>query len=413
MRTLPVRSATALWRTLCAALLVLLCIGPARADTATLDDSALPQVSLVTFGPGSLYWERFGHDALLLRDPHTGEATAYNYGIFDFNDANFLLNFTRGVMRYRVAAYDFEHDLNLYRSEGRWVVEQPLNLTPQQRAKVRDYLQWNMQPENIRYLYDYFVSNCATRARDVIDLALDGQLKAQLEQQKRGPTYRSIIKQLMTPEPLLRAGMDLGLGPRTDEPLTLWDESFIPMALMDALREVHNTDGQPLVTEQRNWLAATIPDPPAVAREWTWPAAFIGLASAAFIVLLSVLRPRATAARIVLGFAAALFYFTGTVLGLIIALAWAFTQHWGAIDNVNLLLVNPLSIPLAYAWLRTLHANWQPIPLWKAYAAAIAALAALSPFAAQLVSQHNAPWVLLLLPTQLALAWALHRIHRA
>ena len=41
-----------------------LLLAPAHAQL-TLD--VPPQVSLLTFGPGDIYWQRFGHNALLLR----------------------------------------------------------------------------------------------------------------------------------------------------------------------------------------------------------------------------------------------------------------------------------------------------------------------------------------------------------
>ena len=50
------------------------------------------------------YWERFGHDAIELRDTASGEAINFNYGVFDFSEKNFLLNFARGRMHYLMDA---------------------------------------------------------------------------------------------------------------------------------------------------------------------------------------------------------------------------------------------------------------------------------------------------------------------
>src|SRR3546814_6841993 len=36
----------------------------AQADVGSGTTDAVPDVSLVTFGPGETYWERFGHDAI-------------------------------------------------------------------------------------------------------------------------------------------------------------------------------------------------------------------------------------------------------------------------------------------------------------------------------------------------------------
>src|SRR5215472_17090177 len=59
----------------------------------TTDQLSAPQVALVTFGPGRIYWERFGHNAIVVDDPSAGTRIAYNYGVFDFEERHFLLNF--------------------------------------------------------------------------------------------------------------------------------------------------------------------------------------------------------------------------------------------------------------------------------------------------------------------------------
>src|SRR5262245_60285948 len=73
-----------------------------RQVTLTSDPLTAPKVALVTFGPGRLYWERFGHNAIIVDDPATGTRIAYNYGVFDFQEQHFLLNFAPGHMHYRL-----------------------------------------------------------------------------------------------------------------------------------------------------------------------------------------------------------------------------------------------------------------------------------------------------------------------
>src|SRR5690242_2482190 len=137
----------------------------AHADIAHAPGEAL-RVDLYTYGPGEIYWERFGHDALVLTDVRDGQAIAFNYGLFDFNQQDFFYNFARGRMNYMAAAWPLADDLSEYEGEGRWIVAQRLNLTPEQRAHLRDFLVWNVQPENARYAYDYYTANCTTRLRD-------------------------------------------------------------------------------------------------------------------------------------------------------------------------------------------------------------------------------------------------------
>jgi len=225
-------------------LLALFSSGDAHAQgTATTDPpGANLDVSLFTFGPGEEVWERFGHNAIQIRDRSSGEAVLYNYGIFDFGQKNFFVNFARGLMTYRIAAGDPADELPVYVAEGRWIVEQKLNLTPAQRAQLAGFLANNARPENAEYRYDYFRANCSTRVRDALDAAAGGAIKAQTIAPSRGFTYRIDADRLMRPDPLVMLAMDAGLGPYADQRLSNWDESFVPMELMRHMREVQHRE---------------------------------------------------------------------------------------------------------------------------------------------------------------------------
>jgi hypothetical protein len=80
---------------------------PAIAGAAT----AAPRIGLVTMEPGEIFFERFGHDAILVVDPATGRGTSYNFGFFDPGEPGFVGNFVRGVMRYHLVALPIEADL--------------------------------------------------------------------------------------------------------------------------------------------------------------------------------------------------------------------------------------------------------------------------------------------------------------
>jgi Domain of unknown function (DUF4105) len=90
-----------------------------RQVTSTTEESSALTVALVTFGPGPLYWERFGHNAIVIDDPAAGTRMAYNYGVFDFQEERFLLNFARGHMHYSLDAEPLDVDLASYVPEGR------------------------------------------------------------------------------------------------------------------------------------------------------------------------------------------------------------------------------------------------------------------------------------------------------
>lgn len=217
-------------------------------------------VYLMTIGQGDAVWERFGHNAIWVHDAARGTDVAYNYGIFVFGPG-FYSRFLRGDMMYRMEPMDGPASLRHYTESNRSVWLQELNLTPAQRLKLLDFLEWNARDENKFYAYDYFRDNCSTRVRDALDLALDGGLHEATTGKPTGTTYRSHSLRLTSPQIATSTGLLLGLGALADRPIDAWEESFIPMRLMDHVRDmrVERPDGtsEPLVRSERLLFQAT------------------------------------------------------------------------------------------------------------------------------------------------------------
>ena len=364
------------------------------------DALASPRIGLVTMAPGSEYWSRFGHNALLVDDG--GTRTAYNYGFFDFEQPDFLLRFAQGRMRYRLVALPFERDLESYRQEGRGVRLQWLDLTPAQAQSLADFLVWNARPENAEYDYDYFRDNCATRVRDALDRALDGRLRPQLDGRSRGLSYRMEALRLGM-EPLwMGLGMHAGLGREADVPLSRWDESFVPMRLAEAVREARTSDGRPLVLAERELLphrlAPEADDPP----RWGWRYFGVGVALAALLLAGPWPRGRALLAGVV--------WLACGVGGVAIALLWFASAHGMAAHNANLLLFNPLCLLL----LPAVPALWRDRPAGRTLRALAWGVFVLAAgwcllWLIQLQGQDQADWLALMLPVHGALALRLQR----
>lgn len=389
----------------CLALLLGVLLPVAHAGVANAPGANL-EVSLITYGPGDTYWERFGHDALEVRDTVSGEAVNFNYGVFDFDERGFLLNFARGRMHYLMDAEPTGLDESWYVQAGRSVTRQRLALTPEQAAALRDFLLWNLRPENARYDYDYYADNCTTRVRDALDHALGGVLKAQLTTRPGGLTYRQQTDRLMSAQPWLMLLLDLGLGPYADRPLNAWQESFLPAVLQRELATVRVTDAQgthPLVTETHLLAPNRLDVPPVRAPDLRTAMALAGLAFAALLLLARRFWPSGFA---LLG---TLYLLLAGVAGLGLLVLWLLTTHHAAWANANLLLFNP------FAWL-LLAAVWRArrpsrarltdgVLLVQLIACLVAVLLHLLPGTVQ----QNQPWLLFALPVWLALAWALRR----
>ena len=376
------------------ALLLGLIAGPALAQPAEPAAPA-PQISLVTFAPGFIYWQSYGHNALLVR-AEGYPPLLFNYGMFDFEQKNFFLNFARGRMLYQLVVQPLEPMLEYYREQNRWVREQPLNLTPQQANALFDYLRWNLRPENAEYRYDYFLANCSTRLRDALDRVLGGQLQRELEQRPANRNYREEAVRHMAQVPGLLLGVDAVLGPRTDVPMTLWHQSFLPLTLMQAVAQSRLPDGTPLAGPVRTLAeAGEAPVLEQVPKFWL-PMLIASLVLAALLLVLRGVAFKALAIPLIL---------ISGIGGAILLLVWFATDHWAMGANHNLLLFSPLSLLLLPASAgRTGKYSF-------ALAVLIAAGALLAPILMLLPqAQQHLHWIALWLPVHLALAWRLYRL---
>src|SRR5687767_12363676 len=195
-------------------------------------------VYLVTFGQGDELYERYGHNAIWIRDPDGQTDIAYNWGEFNFDQPGFYRRFMMGRMVYEMRARPMADMIYAYQQYDRSIWAQELNLTPAQKRALHEFVTWNERPENKDYRYDYYRDNCSTRVRDALDRALGGALKRALQPRATDATYRSHTKRLMVGQELILTGMNLAMGPAIDQPLTLWEEAFIPMELQEAVRLV-------------------------------------------------------------------------------------------------------------------------------------------------------------------------------
>lgn len=381
-----------------ACLLSLFMAHAAQAATA-------PRIGVMTMQPGAVFWERFGHDAIVVDNPATHtEPVSYNFGFFDMGEPDFVARFIRGEMRYQLVALPLSQDLAYYRDVGRGVSIQWLNVSAAQAADLAAALELNARPENARYRYDYFTDNCATRVRDALDRALGGALRRQWDATSQGNTYRGEAVRLASPAFWMGWGFDIGLGPLADRPLTRWQDGFVPMRLADALRDTHLPDGHKLVASEQLLLPHRLPpEPVAYQRAW-WRWLVAGLALAAVMRASQARAPRLAAAT------ASVFWLLCGVLGMLMAYLWLGTDHRAGWANHNLLLLNPFCLLLLPGAVRLMRAR-APTGLFHVVLAAVAVCAVIAVFILWLPlgqPQRNAHWVALLVPLHMVLwkSWA-------
>ncbi len=96
---------------------------------------------LVTYAPGEIYWQRFGHNAIWIRDPGMGIDHSFNFGYFDFNQENFIGDFLR-------LAGKIEND-DQTKNELLEMLNQPLS-----NRTIRKYLEEVNEKELLNILED-------------------------------------------------------------------------------------------------------------------------------------------------------------------------------------------------------------------------------------------------------------------
>lgn len=391
---------------------------PAGADSSaatTASSDGDLEVYLMTMGQGSAIWEHFGHNALVIRDPEAGTSVAWNWGLFDFRQSDFIPRFLRGEMMYWMDGFDAGATVRAYERRDRSVWLDRLAVTREQARELQRFVEWNAQPDNRFYRYDYFVDNCSTRVRDALDRVLGGALQEQFTERPSGFGYRHETGRLTGRAILDYLGIDLLLGPRGDVGRSQWEQMFTPIYLRDRLLEatVPDADGNsvPLVTESTQLFEGSRPPPAQVSPRVLPGFLAMGLALAAVFAGLGALAARSGAlGRLPLALLAGLWSLLAGLGGLILLLVYG-TEHIWMYGNENILQLSPLSLVLAAgAPVAVLRAA--PPRLTRTVAWIVAAIAALG-LVAQIVpgiDQTNGAYIALALPAHVGLAWALTRL---
>jgi hypothetical protein len=432
-----------------------------------LPDPDQPSVILVTIGPGDASYEKFGHNAIWIHDPSTQPTDVlYNYGVFDFADKNFVWNFIQGLMTYRIErvpdpdptkpqieVYDW---LNFYASaQDRSLRLQQLNLTPEQQASLRKFLEWNTQPANQFYRYNYYTNNCSTKVRDAIDGVIDHQIQLQTSGRETSTTFRWHTRRLTADDIPLYAALDYVMGHPIDRPISKWEEMFLPVKMSQTIRDV-TVNGLPLVKwEKEIYTSKTHREYDAPASRF-WIFIVVGIVVGGVLALsarvitpspgtpgegrgegsvsnskaarkntknphpnpLPAYRERGLAVRALRWLACLIAFAWVTLAGLggaISTWAWWFTDHFVAKYNENLLQLNPITLPLIVLVPMAIFSQRRGKTA-AFYLSVIGLVLSILGFILQVLpkwSQPNANIIALALPAHAGLAWLMYRLYQS
>jgi hypothetical protein len=123
-------------------LLVLAAIPASAQESPVTEPGSELEIYVMTMGVGSEIWERFGHNAIGIRDRRRGTDLVYNYGTFDFAAPDFVANFLKGRMTYWLDVADADATIRFYRERRqRSVYIQELALPPALRVELKAFLE--------------------------------------------------------------------------------------------------------------------------------------------------------------------------------------------------------------------------------------------------------------------------------
>lgn len=323
-------------------------------NVSTVSLSKFSQISVITSGPGEALYEKFGHSAIRVKDPVLQLDLIYNYGIFDFDDPMFIINFTKGFMKYKLARYPFYLSLKSSQEEKRWVKEQILNLTQDQKNEFFSFLETNAQPENASYFYDPFFDNCATRPRDIIQKIVGDDLVFKDDFVTEDLSIRQLMNKEINPNTWGSFGINIALGSKLDKIANPKEYLYLPDYVFEALNTskiIKNGNEEDLV--QKTNILLDFEEKESKSNVFS---PFLAMLLLLLLGLFITYRDLRNAKR-TKWFDFILFFSTG-IIGLLIVFLWFFTNHSTAPNNFIFLWAFAPNIVVAFLLFKPNPPKW-------------------------------------------------------
>ncbi|MDR2211582.1 MAG: DUF4105 domain-containing protein [Spirochaetaceae bacterium] len=311
-------------------------------------------VKVAVIGPGDELYFWWGHIGLVIEDSLFGREDFYDWGVFSFQNENFFLNFALGRLLYSCTISSPGRTFRAYASTNRDITVYTLDLPADVKENILRFAENNVRRENRDYLYHHFRDNCATRVRDIIDMAVSGAFKLRYEDAPGRFTLRGHVRRHTWFSPFWDWILNFWMGRGIDRPISVWDEMFLPSEIGNRIADFTYTgsDGieRPLVSSVKV-LRVSRGRPMVLAEpEPSWPQGLaLGLTLAFAAALLQFLGTKKSPFTRVLGIYQTLLGLFFGAAGLILFFMTFFTNHDYTYHNNNILFVNPLilaAIPL-------------------------------------------------------------------
>ena len=190
------------------------------------------QISILTCAPGEDVYTAWGHTAIRIIDSSKQTDIVYNFGTFDFDTPNFLLEFIKGNLNYFLSADNFQNFILEYQYYGRSIKEQVLVLSDVEKINWQNALLKNLEGNNRYYLYNFITDNCTTRVKDGFYQFANTQVPPSNIKSFRTHVVEAPYQQGI---PWIGLGIDVLLGAVSDQAPTALQAGFLPDLFFEQL----------------------------------------------------------------------------------------------------------------------------------------------------------------------------------
>jgi hypothetical protein len=313
---------------------IILLLASARMMAQNVSDI---KVYLITCGPGTETYSIYGHSALRIEIPGSGSDIVYNWGVFDFNTPHFVWKFAKGRLNYMLAATTFEGFKQEYFLEQRWMQVQEINLEPEEKIKLIQLIDENLQPENVAYLYDFFYDNCSTRIRDLLEKVLGSNLIYPPDDPKEVFSFRIMAGKYQKLYPWLNTGIDLILGTPCEKKAHLRDRMFLPVEMQKGLSaSLLKRSGRIVPLLKNPVTVLSFKEPQKKIILYKSPTFVFSILLVATIILFALVKSNKVAWIIDI-----LIFLFFSFLALFMIFSNFMTDHWQLKRNLNILWLSP------------------------------------------------------------------------
>lgn len=313
--------------------------------------SSSAKFSLLTCAPGDMAQDAWGHSAVRFFDPVNNIDIVYNYGTYDFEASNFVLNFLKGKLDYDLAIGSYANFLRVYDYYERSIWEQDFELGNTQINQLYQFLTNNALPENKTYQYEFFHDNCSTRIRNMLSSNLDGfKYKSAIQEEI---TFRQLLDVDLAARDWTDFGIDLILGATCDVDADFEQAMFLPNFLSEYMEEANYMRAG----KQQNLLAPKklILDHQArgEVRKKSFFITPLPLFSFLALLELMILVFREKLSQKIIRIYDYLWIVVLAVSSIIMMLMWFATEHVTCAQNWNLLWASPGYVPMLFLFWKT------------------------------------------------------------